>query len=126
MRVEKQEELFEWTKRLCACAGVDESFACSFWERLLHSAMILKEYQYFYEHANFLCEYKIEGVSVVDIMVWQIDHFKADLDRASATRTNKDYMVLMAFHMFLKMEQEPTEILGKMKEQTGTDYPGKF
>lgn len=126
MRTQNMEELFQWTKALCAYAGVDDNFAASFWERIIRRDAILKEYQYFYEHENFLCEYKIEGVSVIDIMIWQIDHFKAELDRDSVMRTNKDNMVLMAFDTFLKMEENPTELLTKMKEQTGTDYPGKF
>lgn len=121
-----EEQLWSFTKALCYYAGEKEDFAKAFWKRLLTSEPILKEYQYFYEHQNFLCAYKIQNVSVVDVMVWQIDHFKARLDRESTMRTNKDRMVLMAFHTFLMMEDDPEPVLRQLKGQTGTDYPGKF
>jgi len=124
--METEKRLQEWTEALCAYAGESREFAARFWERLLQSPGIYEEYAWFYAHQSFACQYKIEGVSVVDIMVWQIDHFKAQLDLESSMRTNKDRMVLMAFDTFLRMEREPEAYLARMREQTGTDYPGKF
>lgn len=122
----EKEELYQWTLQLCQYAGETEEFAGNFWERLLQSPGIYEEYEYFYTSQSFRCAYKIQSISVVDIMIWQIDHFKSRLDRESSMRTNKDRMVLMAFDTFLKMEQEPQKYLAQMSEQTGTDYPGKY
>ena len=122
----EKEELYQWTLQLCQYAGETAEFAANFWERLLQSPGIYEEYEYFYTSQNFRCAYQIQGVSVVDLMIWQIDHFKSQLDQESSMRTNKDRMVLMAFDTFLKMEREPQRYLAQMREQTGTDYPGKF
>ena len=60
-------------------------------------------------------------------MVWQMDHFKAQLDRGKDDmKNNGDKMLLMAFHTMLEMEQDPTRYIFSMQNETGTDYPGKY
>ena len=60
-------------------------------------------------------------------MVWQIDHFKAELDhRDPDMRDNGDKMLLMAFDTFLKMRKDPEKYTWMMQEETGTDYPDKY
>ena len=79
------------------------------------------------EHGSFACKAKVQGYTVVDIMVWQMDHFKARLDRDNTgTRRNPDRMVLLAFDTLLKMRTEPEKYIAKLKQETGTDYEGKY
>ena len=64
---------------------------------------------------------------MVDIMVWQMDHFKAWLDRDTAgTKQNGDRMLLLAFDTLLKMRENPEPYIQKMQGETGTDYQGKY
>lgn len=112
---------------LCMYAGEDQAFYDAFWRRLLKHKDILAEFVYFMEQQDFLCHAKVEGRTVVDIMVWQIDHFKANLDRGQEDmRLNKDKMVLYAFDTMTKMAQQPDSYVTKMETETGTDYQGKF
>ncbi len=123
----EQGQVKEWIKNLCAYAGEDDSFAREFSEKLQQDEEIYKEFVYYMEHGNFACQAKVEGYTVVDVMIWQMDHFKARLDRDnSGTRQNGDRMVLLAFNTLLDMRKEPDQYVRKMSEETGTDYPEKY
>lgn len=127
----KEEELKEyaiiWAKELCRLAGEDEAFCEDFLTRLFASKGVYHEYLHFMVTQKFSCAYKIEDVSVIDIMIWQRDHFKADLDMGhDDMKDNGDKMLLMAFDTMLKMEQDPKTYINLMKQETGSDYPGKF
>lgn len=115
-----------WSKALCECAGYDDEFAEEFWRRLRLSSGVYSEYVYYMINQNFACQYKIGGVSLVDIMVWQIDHFKASMDMDREQKRNPDLMLLTAFISMLDMEDNPEKELNRIYTDTGTDYPGKF
>lgn len=117
----------EWAEALCFYAGEDKNFLEQFWSALQESEQVYREFVYYLENRNFLCEYRISGYTVVDIMVWQMDHFKAEMDRGhDDMKQNGDKMLLMAFDTMLKMEKEPERYVFLMQSETGTDYPGKF
>lgn len=118
---------YEWAKALCRYAGEDETFLERFFGMLTASEGVSREFLYYLEHQNFLCEYQVEGYSLIDIMVWQMDHFKAQLDRdRTQMKNNGDKMLLEAFHTMLLMEQDPQHYVNLMQSETGTDYPGKY
>ncbi len=126
-----EERAYQWAQALCSCAGEDTDFLRRFWTALLQSEGVYREFVYYLEHETFLCDYKVAGYSVVDIMVWQIDHFKANLDlshsgTAYAGGHNGDRMLLSAFNTMLKMEREPERYAASMRSETGTDYPDKY
>ncbi len=122
-----RQRAYNWAKALCYYAGESDAFLEQFWENLTQSEGVYREFVYYLEQQNFLCEYQIEGYSLVDIMVWQMDHFKAQLDRGKEDmKNNADKMLLMAFDTMLKMERDPMRYILSMQSETGTDYPGKF
>ena len=117
----------EYIDRLCENAGEEQSFAEDFYERLTADQEILQEFVSYMESGNFACRAKVCDYTVVDVMVWQIDHFKAWLDRdTTGTKQNKDKMLLNAFDILLKMKQNPESYIQKMQLETGTDYEGKY
>lgn len=123
----KQDLIFKFIKELCRYAGEEETFAENFWKKLQEDDEIREEFSYYIEHRNFACKAKVAGYTVVDVMVWQMDHFKARLDRDnSGTRQNGDRMLLLAFDTLLNMRKEPDKYIRKMSEETGTDYPDKY
>ena len=127
VHIHMSKKAYDWAKALCYYAGKDEAFLEQFWKALTQSEGVYQEFVYYLEHHNFLCSYQIQGYSLVDIMVWQMDHFKAQMDRGKDDmKTNGDKMLLMAFDTMLKMEQDPLRYIARMKEETGTDYPGKY
>ncbi|MDE6663634.1 MAG: hypothetical protein K2K46_09880 [Lachnospiraceae bacterium] len=122
-----REAAWQWSKALCYYAGENEEFLKKFWDRLTASEGVYKEFVYYLTNQNFLCQYKVEGYSVVDIMVWQMDHFKAQMDRGhDDMKQNGDKMLLMAFDTMLKMEKQPEKYVLLMQSETGTDYPEKY
>lgn len=122
-----EEKAYQWACALCHYAGQDEAFLQDFWQRLGRSEGIYREFVSYMESRNFLCEYKVRGYGIVDVMVWQMDHFKAQMDRGrDDMKNNADKMLLMAFDTFLKMEQDPEYYVNLMQSETGTDYEGKY
>ena len=117
--------LHEWTLRLCECAGRDADFAEGFWAELKNDPALLREYAYYYDNREFLCEYKIAELTIADILVWQMDHFKHHMDRAdSANRYDKDRLVLSAFETMLALKKDPVGISREFAAETGTDLAG--
>lgn len=122
-----EERAYQWARALCYYAGEDEAFLEGFWQRMTQSEGVYREFTYYLEYQNFLCAYKVAGYSVVDIMVWQMDHFKAQMDRGKDDmKSNGDKMLLMAFDTMLRMEREPARYVDLMQTETGTDYEGKY
>ena len=124
MMDEKARELItEELKKRCEDAGLKEEFAQAFREKLFADEGMFEEWKYFSETGNFLCKEKISEYSVVDILIWQMDHFRATMDRDnSRTKQNKDRMVLLAFDTFMKMKKNPEDYLQKLTGETGTDF----
>lgn len=93
----------------------------------VESAEVIKELEYYAQKKDFLCESSVRGYTIVDIMIWQMDHFKAYLDRDSvAKRGNKSEMIMRAFLTFLLMKKDPDKYLRPLTEESGSDYDGKF
>jgi len=116
-----------WTALLAKEGGLELSFVKEFLELLSGSEAVSEEYAYFMHNNTFLGKHSICGMSVVDIMIWQTDHFKSDLDRGKYDmQNNPNKMLLMAFHTMLMMEKEPQKYLEQYAQDTGTDYPGKY
>lgn len=123
----ERERAYEWAKALCHYAGENESFLENFFAMLTASAGVFEEFVFYLDHQNFLGKYKVAGYGLIDIMVWQMDHFKAQLDRDRRDmKENGDRMLLMAFHTMLLMEREPEYYVNLMQIETGTDYADKY
>ncbi len=117
----------EEVKRLGGGAEESEEFLEELAAGLAASPGIGEEFLFFSETGDFSCKAKIEGYTLVDILVWQIDHFKAQMDRGNTgMRNNGSKMVLRAFDTMLKMEKEPEKYKQLMQTETGTDYPEKY
>lgn len=116
------EKAYGWAAALCRYAGADEAFLQDFWERLTADPEIYEEFIYYLEHQDFLCKVKIEGYGLVDLMIFQIDHFRAVMDQDVADmRLNKDKMLLSAFNSLLLMRRDPAPFVQMMQNETGTD-----
>ena len=127
MTGEERTKAYAWARGLCYYAGKDEAFLERFFEMLTASEGVSGEFLYYLDHHNFLCRYQVAGYSLIDIMVWQMDHFKAQLDRdREGMKSNGDQMLLEAFHTMLLMERDSQYYVNLMQTETGTDYVGKY
>lgn len=108
-------------------ADLDMSFAEDFYNRIIKDEAILNEFITYLKTSKFICEEKVRGYSIVDVIVWQMDHFKAFLDRDSISKNNNECeKILMAFDTFLKMKENPEKYVRLLMEESGSDYDGKF
>ena len=122
-----REMVREATDRICQENGLDAAFANRFWQALSQDDEIYREYVHYLVYQDFACKASVNGITITDILIWQIDHFKAQLDvDTTLTKRRRGSMVLLAFDTFLKMKKDPERYLRKLGEDTGTDYPGKF
>lgn len=128
MREDREREAaWRFAADLCRLADQDAVFLEQFWTSLRREEEILEEFCYYAENRQFACKASVRGCTVIDIMVWQIDHFKAQLDRGEpGMRDNGGKMLLLAFDTMLKMKREPERYLRMMQQETGTDYPDKY
>ena len=118
-----KEQLWEWVKALGSCAGkTDEGFLRNIWEGLQREEDICEEFLYYIQRGELLGQCSVEGCTLADILIFQIDHFRAFLDRDDAKiDAGGPQMVLMAFDTMLKMKRQPGKYAARMRGETGTD-----
>ncbi|MBQ7481133.1 MAG: hypothetical protein IJT80_04565 [Lachnospiraceae bacterium] len=117
----------EFSRALCKYSNKDEDFLEEFVSRLEASPALYKEFMYYIDHQDFLCEMNIEGITVPDILVWQVDKFKAGIDEGRfELKYNPDAMLLAAFNTMYDVEKDPSEYLENFRMVTGSDYEDKI
>lgn len=121
------ETLEQFVRNLAVAAGEGEGYGKELWERIRKSEGLLQELAYYHDYGNFLCKYQVAGYTLADVLVWQVDHFKAYLDRPTEmNRYHREKLLLAAFDIMLQMEENPETYVNKMRSETGTDYVGKY
>ncbi len=125
--LESETELKEWVCTLAVSSGKSEQEAEQFWEKLYADKELLEEIEYYSVHKSFLSKYQVAGYSITDILVWQVDHFKAYLDRhEEVNRYRQDRLLINSFEILLEMRENPEPIVNKLQGETGTDFVGKY
>jgi len=106
-------------------AGLSQEFAEGFRQRMLNSPKALDAYVCYLKTGIFSEDYKVSGLSISDILIYQLDHFKAWLDKdRQDMKHNQDLMILKAFDTMLEMEKEPAlakRIKNAFTSESGTD-----
>ncbi len=114
--------LREFVCGLAGQAGKDEAYGQKLWQGISRSEGLLQELAYYYDKGQFLCRYEVAGYTLVDILVWQVDHFKLYMDRPQEmNRYRQPRLLLAAFESMLQMEQDPKAFVEKMRSETGQD-----
>lgn len=117
----------EFARALCKYSNKDDKFLEEFVGKLLDSPALYREFMYYIEHQDFLCEMNIEGITVPDILVWQVDKFKAGIDEGRfELKYNPDAMLLAAFNTMYDVEKDPAKYLENFRTVTGSDYEDKI
>jgi hypothetical protein len=121
------EKTLEFARALCEYSNKDRAFYDEFIRRLEESPALYKEFEYYLEHQDFLCEMNIQGITVPDILVWQVDKFKSGIDEGRfELKYNADAMLLMAFNTMYEVEKDPSRYLENFRTVTGSDYEDKI
>ena len=108
--------------RLAEEAGESTEYGEQLWEGIRQSEGLLQELAYFYDRNRFLCQYKVAGYTLADVLIWQVDHFKLYMDRPDEmNRYRQQKLLLAAFDVMLQMEKDPVPFIEKMQGETGQD-----
>lgn len=103
-------------------AGIDFLGMKAFRMNLEADPEVLEEFCEYLKTGDFPCKVKAGEVTLPDIMIYQIDHFRAYLDRDTEnTKYNRDYMVLHAFDTLMRMRKGVKNDMDAMEYVTGTD-----
>ncbi|MCR5672513.1 MAG: hypothetical protein K6F87_02220 [Lachnospiraceae bacterium] len=121
-----EDELYEYARTLCKEAHEEEGVLDVFWNRISAYPKLMREFEYYGINRDFLCELEVSGITVADILVWQIDRFKAALDEGKfALKYNGPHMVLGAFYTMADVIDNPEGYADRFRSETGSDYEGK-
>lgn len=116
------EELHNWTLQLCKNVYLTDEEGDKLWKDISLSPELLQEYAYYHDTGNFLCKYKIEGFTIADILIWQMDHFRSHMDREDRiNRYDNCRLIYNTFKTMLELEKKPEEIKARFYSETGTD-----
>lgn len=119
-------KLHDFAEKLCEEANEESGVLEVFWNAVADKEELLREFDYYMNNKDFLCELKVSGITVADILVWQIDRFKAAIDEGKfALKYNGPHMVLGAFYTMADCMDNPDKYVIRFQSETGTDYPGK-
>ena len=103
-------------------AGESEGYAETLWQGIRQSPGLLQELAYYHDYGKFLCRYEVAGYTLVDVLVWQVDHFKLYMDRPEEmNRYRQPRLLLASFDTMLQMEENPESFAEKMRLETGQD-----
>lgn len=122
-RLEKAlDTLHEYMLSLTGQAGEKEEYGERLWQGIRQSGGLLRELAYYHDYGKFLCEYAVEGYTLADILVWQVDHFKLYMDRPEEmNRYRAPRLLLSALDAMLQMETDPLPFVKKMEGESGQD-----
>lgn len=107
-------------------AGLDKTFADEFMSNLSADNDMLEEFVEYIKTGQFSGKNTVSGYSVIDILVWQVDHFKLGMDQGKfGMKTNECLMILKAFDSMFKMKKDPEKYKRLLTEETGQDLEAK-
>ncbi len=103
-------------------AGYEDIKCEAYWESISKSEGALKELSYFHDYSSVFGQYTVAGYTLPDIVAWQVDHFKAYMDRGEdMNRYNQNKLLLDSLFVMSDMENNPDYYAEKMREESGTD-----
>lgn len=119
-------KLSEIIKEMTLAAGLDEEFTVSFMDILSRDEDLCQEFVDYIRTREFTGKNNVNGYSLIDILVWQVDRFKAGMDQGKyGMKNNECLMILKAFETMHLMKENPEKYLRLLTEETGQDMEAK-
>lgn len=109
-------------EQLCECAGEGESMRDSLWQEFLTDGELYEEFVYYAEHHTILGKMEVEGYTLLDLFVQEMDSFNLTHDTGKNTAfCNKEDMVLRAFLTMAGLKKEPEKYKERFDRGFGMD-----
>ncbi|MCI9314981.1 MAG: hypothetical protein HFI57_08360 [Lachnospiraceae bacterium] len=108
--------------RICEYTGRTSKWCDELWQEILSDRELYEEFVYYLEHHVPGDLIRIQGYSLTDLYVWQMEQYNLRGDSGKNTaHCNKEEMMLQAFWTLAKMKKEPEAFLGKLDKGMGMD-----
>ncbi|MDD6812479.1 MAG: hypothetical protein PUD93_11565 [Lachnospiraceae bacterium] len=108
--------------RLCDYAGKDKAWCNELWMLFLTDAELYEEFVYYLEHHGFADHMRIEGYSLTDCYVWQMEKYNLTRDLGkNPVDCNKEELALQAFMTMARLKQNPEQYQQKFMRGFGLD-----
>ena len=89
------------------------------WNRILGCEGVLKELTYWCKTGTLLGEFAPEGITISDAIAWQVDHFKAYMDRDENNRWHRERLFLQSLETLLDINDGDAQVLSKIRGESG-------
>lgn len=113
---------YDGLARLCEYAGRDSAWCDALWQEMLLDRELYQEFVYYLENHMPADRMKVQGYSLTDLYVWQMERYNLRRDTGKNTEScNKEEMILMALWMMAELKKCPETYLRKLDEGAGMD-----
>ncbi|MBD5450718.1 MAG: hypothetical protein HDR28_11335 [Lachnospiraceae bacterium] len=108
--------------RLCDYTGKSVEWCDTLWQKMLEDRQLYEEFVFYLENHLPGDLLKVQGYSLTDLYVWQLEQYNLRRDSGKNTACcNKEEMILQAFDMLARMRKNPDAYLGKLDKGAGMD-----
>lgn len=113
---------YEGLKMLCEYSGKSSEWCDGLWLDMLTDYELYEEFVYYLEHHSLADHMRIEGYSLTDFYVWQMERYNLASDSGKNTEIcNKEKMVLQSFKTMAEMKKNPEYYKRKLTDGSGMD-----
>ncbi len=107
---------------ICDYAELSRDWTDKLWLDILARREIYEELVYYIEHHTFLDKVKVQGYSLCDLYVWQMNRYNLIKDTGKNPKTcNKEKMAMQAFRSMMDLMTHPEEYGKRLEYGQGTD-----
>lgn len=107
---------------LCNKAGETEALRDALWDSFLKDRELYQEFLYYAENHTIQGTLCVEGYTLLDLFVLEMDSFNLTHDTGKNTAfCNKEDMVLRAFLTMAGLKKEPDKYIKKFQQGFGMD-----
>jgi len=89
------------------------------WDKILVCPGVLKELAYFHDTGDLWGGFTPEGITIFDAVAWQVDHFKAYMDREENNRWHRERLFLESLETLADISRGDRTVLAKIKGEGG-------
>ena len=113
---------YEGLKMLCEYSGKSSEWCDGLWMDMLNDYELYEEFVYYLEHHAPADHMKVEGYSLTDFYVWQMERYNlaGDIGKNTA-ECNKEEMILQSFKAMAEMKKNPEYYKRKFTDGSGMD-----
>ena len=89
------------------------------WSRIISCEDVLAELYYWCRTGQLLGKYEPEGISISDCIAWQVDHFKAYMDREENNRWHRERLFIQSLETLLEVADGDAKTIAKIRGEGG-------